>query len=108
VTARKNKNITAVKGKGESTILEGVEPPKKDFWEISVTRLAETTTVDKVKTCLQSHGIELKDVFVFSSKTKGCKSAKVRVALEHKIKAKDENVWPLHCRSGLAQWVAYL
>jgi hypothetical protein len=98
VQARKNKNIVPVVGKGEISILEGVAPPVKDFWEISVSRLSEATTEDKVKTFLQKHGIEVREVYVFPSRIKGTVSSKIRVALDYKQKVKDENIWPPHCR----------
>jgi hypothetical protein len=104
VTARKNKNVVAVSGKGENCLLQGVEKPKRDYWEISVTRLSEsTTTADKIKTCLQGNGVEVHDVYVFNSRIKGCKSAKVRVALQHKDKVKDEQIWPMFTR--VQDWI---
>lgn len=93
----------SVAGKGEGSILEGVEKTKRNFWEISVSRLAESTTTDKIKSCLHEHQIEVLDVYLFNSKIKGCKSAKVRVALEHRDKVKDENVWPKHSR--VQDWI---
>ena len=50
--ARNNKKIVPVKGiavKGPDDDLEGVAPFVKDFWDISVSHLVETTTADKVK-----------------------------------------------------------
>jgi hypothetical protein len=105
VTACKNKNIVSVAGKvvGDGTTLKGVEPPKRDFWEVSVTRLHKSTTDDQIKTHLQTHGIEVKDVYIFNSRIKGCKSSKVRVAREHAEKIKDGNIWPMHCR--VQDWI---
>ena len=57
----------------------------KDFWQIFVSRLGESTTADQVKRHLHESGIEVKDVFILNSKRKGTKSAKIRVALEIKI-----------------------
>ena len=70
----------------------------RNFWDISVSRLVETTTEDQVKRHLQSNGIEVREVYVFASKIKGTKSAKVRVDLEHKERVKDAELWPPHCR----------
>ena len=89
-------------GSGDSTVLEGVAKPKRDFWEIAVSRLKEGTTADKVKFHLQSKHIEVKEVFVFPSKIKGTISGKVRVALEHKTRALDPSVWPAHVR--ISSW----
>ena len=101
--ARGRKKILPVIGTGASSALEGVAPAKRDFWEISVSRLKEDTTGDKVKSFLQTHGIEVKDVFVFSSKIKGTVAAKVRVALEHKQRVKESSLWPPHVR--VQDWI---
>ena len=103
IQARKNKKISSVVGKRQGGILEGVAPLTRDYVEVFVSRLSESSTIDKVKCHLHDHGIEVKDVFLLNSKRKGTKSAKVRVALEHRDKVKDENVWPLHCR--VQDWV---
>ena len=97
VNARKKKNITTVKGTKQSGILEGVAPKPRDYWEIFVSRLKETTTADQVKRHLHENGIEVKDVYLLNSKRIGTKSAKIRVALEHRNRVKEENVWPMHC-----------
>ena len=91
VTARKKKKIAPVTGqavKNNDDDLEGVPPTVRDFWDLSVSRLSETATSDKVITHLQKHGIEVRDVFILSSKIRGTKSAKVRVAREHRDRAK--------------------
>ena len=85
--------------------LEGVAPIAKDYWEISVTRLAESTTADKVKAHLQNKGIEVKEVFLLSSKIKGTKAAKVRVDVAHKERAKSPEFWPVHCR--VSDWINF-
>ena len=95
---RKEKKITSVTGKKEGGILAGVAPLQKNYWDIFVSRLVVSTTADQVKRHLQENGVEVQDVFILNSKREGTKSAKVRVVLEHRNKAKDENVWPLHCR----------
>ena len=100
--ARKRKKITSVTGTGEASVLEGVERPKRDFWEIAVSRLKEGTTEDKVKTHLQGKGIEVREVFVFPSKIKGTVAAKVRVELAHKDRALDAGSWPPHLR--ISSW----
>ena len=51
-----------------------------------------------MKTFLQGHGIEVRDVFVFASKIKGTAAAKIRVALEHKDKVMESSIWPPHVR----------
>ena len=97
--ARKKKVCVTVHGEKESSgILEGVPRRVRDFWDISVSRLVETTTVDQVKRHLQESGIEVKEVYVFPSKIKGTKSAKVRVVLQHKERVKDAQLWPKHSR----------
>ena len=103
VKARKNKQSVTVIGKENSSGLKGVAPVTRDFWDLSVSRLAESTTDDQVKRHLQSHGIEVKEVFVFASKIRGTKAAKVRVSIEHRDKAKDGELWPLHCR--VQDWI---
>ena len=104
VAARKKKNISSVLGKKEDGILEGVAPAPRDFWEVFVSCLKETTTADQVKRHLHENGIEVKDVYILNSKRIGTKSAKIRVALGHKNKVKNENVWPVHCR--VQDWAA--
>ena len=85
--------------------MEGVAPYVKDYWEISVSRLKETATADKVKTHLHKHGIEVRDVFILSSKIRGTKAAKVRVALEQKDRFKNAEIWPTHCH--VADWINF-
>ena len=98
VIERKKKNITPVTGSGESSVLEGVAKSRRDYWELSVSRLRIGTSIDQLKSHLQGKNIEVKEVFVFASKIKGTVSAKVRVALEHKDRALDASVWPAHVR----------
>ena len=108
VTARNKKRIIPVIGqvpKKDDDDIEGVPPPARDFWDISVSRLKETVTADKVRSHLHKFGIEVKDVFLLSSKIQGTKSAKVRVAREHKDRAKSPEIWPLHCK--IADWVNF-
>ena len=85
--------------------LEGVAPIVKNYAELSISRLKDSVTSDKVKTHLHKHGIEVRDVFILSSKINGTKSAKVRVAVEQKERAKSPDIWPQHCR--VADWVNF-
>ena len=85
--------------------LEGVAPFVKNYIEISISRLKDSVTSDKVKSHLHKHGIEVRDVFILSSKINGTKSAKVRVAIEHKERVKSPDIWPEHCR--VANWVNF-
>ena len=85
-------------GSGEASVLEGVAKPKRDYWEIGVTRLKEGTTVESVKTHCQNKGFEAKEVFVFPSKIKGTVTAKIRVSLDHKELALSGTSWPSHIR----------
>ena len=89
-------------GSGDSSVLEGVAKTKRDFWELSLSRIKEGTSSDRIRTHLHSKGIEVKEVFVFRSKIKGTASAKVRVALEHKERALDPSNWPPHLR--ISSW----
>ena len=75
--------------------LKGVPP--RDFWQFSVTRLDEKTTDDAVRRFLHKAGVEVKEVWMLPSKFKGTKTAKIRVAREHREKAKAKSIWPLHC-----------
>ena len=70
----------------------------RDFWQFSVSRLKETTTDDAVRRHLQSAGIEVREVWMLASKFKGTKTAKIRVAKEHKDRAKSASIWPVHCQ----------
>lgn len=101
--ALKNKKVTSVTGKNMSTSLKVVKPEVKDFWDLSVMRLSPETTGDLLKTTLQSHHIEVKDVSVFDSRIKGCKLANVRISIEHRDKAKHEEIWPEFVR--VHDWV---
>jgi hypothetical protein len=83
-----------VTGVGDNSILEGVEPIKRDFWDVSVSRLHESTTEDQVKSLLTKHDITASEISVFPSKIKGCKSARIRVAIADREKIKNENIWP--------------
>ena len=98
VVERKRKNIVPVTGSGEASVLEGVAKPKRDYWEIAVTRLKEGTTVETIKTHCQNKGFQATEVFVFPSKIKGTVTAKVRVSLEHKELALSGISWPNHIR----------
>ena len=92
-----------VVGNCAATTLEGVAPIKRDFWEVSVSRLKEDTSQEKLKTHIQSQGIEVRDVFVFPSKIKGTVSAKVRVDLAHRDRVKEQSIWPNHVR--VQDWI---
>ena len=63
-----------------------------------MTRLEETTTDDAVRRHLHSAGIEVKEIWMLTSKIKGTKTAKIRVAKEHRERAKDAKLWPIHCQ----------
>ena len=78
--------------------LKGVLIPSRDYWQFSVTRLEEQTTDDAVRRHLHSAGIEVKDIWMLGSKLKGTRTAKIRVAKEHKERAKDPSLWPVHCQ----------
>ena len=102
---RKRKKISPVTGSGEASVLEGVaiEKPRKDYWEIGVSRLKADCTQDLLKSHLHGKNIEVKEVFVFPSKIKGTVSAKIRVALEHKERALDAASWPPLVR--ISSWI---
>jgi hypothetical protein len=100
VEARKKENIVPIIGNGTDSILKDVAhtpKAKKDFWEVSVSHLEETTIADQVKSHLHQHGIKVRDVWVFASKIKGTKSSRVRITLEQRERIKDPKVWPLGC-----------
>ena len=82
--------------------LKGVPLQTRDFWQFSVTRLEETTTEDAVRRHLHNAGIEVKEVWMLSSKIKGTKTAKIRVAKEHRDRAKCATLWPLY--SQIRDW----
>ena len=91
--------------KKNDDLLEGVAPIVRDFWDISVSRLSETVTADKVRAHLHQHGLEVRDVFILKSKIKGTKAAKVRIAREHSERAKSPLIWPQHVK--VADWVNF-
>jgi hypothetical protein len=103
VTARKKRKIVTVTGVGDNSILEGVEPIKQDFWDVFVSRLHESTTEDKVKSLLTKHDITAREISVFPSRIKGCKSAKICIAIANREKIKNENIWPCFVR--VQDWV---
>ena len=106
--ARNKRKIVPVVGRAErlgDDGLEGVPPSRKNFAEISVSRLKDTVTIDKVRSHLHKHGIEVNDIFLLSSKINGTKSAKIRVAIEHKERVKSPEIWPVHSR--VADWVNF-
>ena len=100
---KKKKKTPAVLGKESGGVLEGVAPFVRCHWDIAVNRLKDTVTSDLVRSHLQSKGIEVKDVWLLTSGIKGTKTAKVRVAREHKDRVKDENLWPIHCK--IRDWI---
>ena len=91
-----------VTGSGETSVLEGVAKPKRDFWDIAVSRLKEGTTPEQVKSHLESKAIVAREVFVFSSKIKGTVCAKVRVDSAQKDDALSAKSWPSHLR--ISSW----
>ena len=70
-----------------------------------MSRLSPSVTPDKFKSHLHTHGIEVRDVFVLSSRIKWTKAAEVRVALEHRDRAKLANILPQHCI--VADWINF-
>ena len=92
--ARKTKNSIPVVGQKEGGVLAGVAPFVRDYWDVFVSRLSDEATDEKVKRHLHEYGIEVRDVWMLKSKQKSTKSARVRVALEHKTKVKDDSMWP--------------
>ena len=103
VQVRKRKKAEAIVGCKEGGDLEGVAPRVKDFWDLFISNLSEKSTNFQIKSYLQNHGIEVKEVWVLNSKKRGTKSAKVRIALEHKNKAREPNIWSKHIR--VQDWV---
>jgi hypothetical protein len=101
--ALRKKKIVSITGKSENSELKGVQPIPKDYWDLSVTRLAEDTTPDKVKTFLQGKGIDVKETWVFNSRIAGCKTAKVRISIEHKERAKNAEIWPAFAK--IHDWI---
>ena len=101
--ARKAKKAETVVGNREDGELLGVAPRVKDFFDLFVSNLTETITDFQLKTYLQGHAVEVKDVWLLNSKKKGTKSAKVRIAIEHRNKAKDAGIWPKHIH--IKDWV---
>ena len=94
--ARKKKKTETIVGCKEGGDLEGVAPRVKDFWDLFLCNLSDKATDFQIKSHLQGHAVEVKDVWMLNSKKKGTKSAKVRIAIEHKNKAKEANVWSKH------------
>ena len=97
VGVRKQKK-QAVSGTSNQGGLKGVPNASRDYWQFSVSRLEDKTTADAVKRHLHTAGIEVRDIWMLASKVKGAKTAKIRVAKEHKEKAKDPSLWPIHCQ----------
>ena len=89
-------------GTAPSTVLQGVAPTR-DFWQLFVSNLKSDSTSEQVKVHLHRSGIEVKDVFIIKSKNGKTVSAKVRVALEHKERAKAEQVWPKFVK--VSDWI---
>ena len=93
----KKKRNPAIGGTNtESSELKGVPP--RNFWQFSVTRLDEKTTDDAVRRVLHLAGVEVREIWMLNSKIKGTRTAKIRVAREHREKAKNQSIWPLHCQ----------
>ena len=97
-TVRGKRSVKPVIGTSEGSGLKGVPPRALTWFQFSVTRLEENTSDQAVLRHLQSHGIEVKEVWMLSSQIEGTKTAKVRVAREHKERAKAPSLWPVHSR----------
>ena len=78
--------------------LKGVPSRTLSFWQYSVTYLDGKTTNDDVRKNLHKHGIEVREIWMLNSQVKGTRTAKIRVAREHKDRAKNPSIWPLHSR----------
>lgn len=81
-------------------MLEGVAKPKRDFWEVAVSRLKEGTTSssEQIISHLQGKGIVAREVLVSPSKIKGTACAKVKVDIGQKDEALNGKTWPSHIR----------
>ena len=97
------KTTKTIVGNREGGVLQGVAPRVRNTWDLFVSNLSENSTDFQLKTYLQGHDIEVRDVWLLNSKKKGTKSAKVRIAVEHRNKVKERNVWPKHIR--VQDWV---
>ena len=95
--------ISTIVGNKVGGDLEGVAPRVKDSWDLFISNLSEKVTDFQLKTYLQGHAMEVKDVWLLNSKKKGTKSAKVRIAIEHRNKAKEPEIWPRYTR--VQDWV---
>ena len=93
---KRNKKPSVSGTNTETGELKGVPP--RDYWQFSVTRLDEKTTDDAVRRALHRAGVEVRDVWMLKSKFRGTKTAKIRVAREHRDKAKNRELWPLYCQ----------
>ena len=97
MAGRGKSNSKSVTGTNENSDLKGVPSRNRDYWQFSVSRLVNSTTDDSVRRHLHKAGIEVKEVWLLNSQVKGAKTAKIRVAREHREKAKNPAIWPLHC-----------
>ena len=98
VTKSQKPKKPSISGTNRDGGLKGVPLRSRDFWQFSVTRLEATTTDDAVRRHLHNAGIEVKEVWMLGSKIKGTKTAKIRVAKEHRERAKSAALWPVHCQ----------
>ena len=94
----KKQKKPVVNGTSSNGGLKGVPNKTRDFWQFSVTRLEEKTTEDAVRRHLQGSGIEVREIWMLGSKVKGTRTAKIRVAREHRERAKNPELWPIHCQ----------
>ena len=92
----------AIKGTNNESGLKGVPPQSKIWYQFSVTRLDVTTSQDDVRRHLHQSGIEVKEIWLLNSQLKGTKTAKVRVSIEHRERAKNPALWPLYSR--ISDW----
>ena len=60
--------------------------------------LEKNTTENDVRRHLQKEGVEVREIWMLESKFKGTSTAKIRVAKEHRFKATNPSIWPIHCR----------
>ena len=98
VSSKEEGEKTKITGSNESTGLKGVAKQTRDYWQFSVNRLDESTTEEAVRRHLHQQGIEVKEIWMLKSQIKGTRTAKIRVAREHKERATSGKIWPLHCQ----------
>ena len=104
VESLKRRKVTSVVGsRKDGGSLIGVERKVKDTWDLYVGNIAENVGEEVIADYLRKNGVEPRACYMFSSKVRGTKSARIRVSMEDKERTLMPEFWPEFVR--VRSWI---